>query len=184
MVNNQRNILSIISVLIIFIILLKTSKIKIDITEIIKKHFKTLKVYGNNSICFNDISLFFILPIFVAIFMSIHIKIDDTRIGIIVTIFTIFIGLLFNILAILLAFDNQKNKNIDKIFIKELLYNVSFAIIISIMVLSISILRFIDIKSIHIIINFLLLYLISVFVMCLFMILKRMFNLLIEKIGD
>ncbi|WP_415337291.1 hypothetical protein, partial [Clostridium perfringens] len=65
---------------------------------------------------------------------------------ILVTVFTLFTGLLFNILAILLAFDGKKNDKLDKKFMKEILYNVSFAIILSILVLIICILRFIEIQ--------------------------------------
>ncbi|WP_205456227.1 hypothetical protein [Clostridium botulinum] len=160
-------------------------KSKIEIIYIIKEHIKTLKVFGSEKIRVNDISIFFIVPIFIALILVLNMEIDDTRIGIIVTAFTIFIGLLFNILAILLAFDSQRNKEVDKKFIKEVLYNVSFSIIISILVLIVSIIRFINLEWYgYFLLDFILFYLMTVFILTLFMVLKRLFNLLVKKIDN
>lgn len=183
--NNKDIIVTFICLFIVLGILIFSSKEKIDIKEIIKCHVGTLKEFRQPNISVNDIKLFFIIPIFISIMLLLNITLDDTRVGIIVTVFTIFTGLLFNILAILLAFDNKKVEKIDKIFMKEILYNVSFAIVVTIVVLSISILKFITMADwLNYIFEFVLYYLIVVFIMTLFMILKRLFNLLIRKINQ
>ncbi|MBW9146844.1 hypothetical protein K2F40_14755 [Clostridium sp. CM028] len=184
-INDYKIILTIVSLIVITFILKTNDKSKINIVDLIRKHFSTLKVFGTGKVDKNDINIFFILPIFIAIILALYMKIDDTRLGIIVTAFTIFIGLLFNILAILLAFDGERNKKIDKIFIKEVLYNVSFSIIVAILVIVVSLFMFIKFNSIiHVLLDFILLYLILVFILTLFMVLKRLFNLLTEKIDN
>jgi hypothetical protein len=184
-ISDAKIVLTIICIIPIIYIIFSKDKSKIDITDIIKEHIKTLKIFGSERVSINDISVFFILPIFISIILVLYIKVDDTRIGIIVTAFTIFIGLLFNILAILLAFDGERNKQVDKKFIKEVLYNVSFAIVVSILVLVVSILRFISLYSyMYLILDFILFYLIVLFVLTLFMVLKRLFNLLVKKIDN
>ncbi|MCB2362256.1 hypothetical protein [Clostridium estertheticum] len=184
-IHDYKIILTIVSLIVIILILNTNDKSKINIMEIIRKHFSTLKVFNTEKIDKNDINIFFILPIFIAIILALYMILDDTRIGIIVTAFTIFIGLLFNILAILLAFDGERNKQIDKVFIKEVLYNVSFSIILAILVIVASIFMFIKFNFItHGLLKFILLYLIIVFILSLFMILKRLFNLLAEKIDN
>lgn len=166
----------------IFII---SNKVKIDIKDIIKKHFSTLKDFGANKKSFNDISIFFIMPIFIAIPFTVNINLDDAKLGILVTVFTLFTGLLFNILAILLAFDGKKNDKLDRRFMKEILYNVSFAIILSILVLIICILRFVEFQVFFkLTIDLILYYLVIAFIITLVMILKRLFILLENKINE
>ena len=131
--------------------------------------------------------IFFIFPIFMALFLKININLDDGKLSILVTIFTIFIGLLFNILAILLAFDSEKvtdvHKEIHKEFRRQILYNISFEIIISIFVLIISMIKFIELNFyLNFLTEFLLYYLFVLFILTLFMVLKR-FILLSSKIN-
>ncbi|HII4517934.1 hypothetical protein P5F52_13315 [Clostridium perfringens] len=170
---------------IVVFIFIKSSKVKININDIIKKHFSTLKDFGANKKSFNDIAIFFIMPIFIAIPLAINIDLDDAKLGILVTVFTLFTGLLFNILAILLAFDEKKNNKLYRKFMNEILYNVSFAVILSILVLIICILRFIKFKvCFELIINLILYYLVIAFIITLIMILKRLFIILENKISE
>lgn len=183
--NNKKEIFSIIAFIIIIILLKTSHTTKINIGEIIKLHISTLKLYGRDKIDFGDIQLFFLTPLFVAGLLSVYIELDDTKLGIIVTAFTIFVGLLFNILAILLAFNENKEKYLERKFIKEILYNVSFSVIVSITVIILSILRLADFNDFFIkILDYILFYMINVFLLCLFMILKRLFNLLLDKMSD
>lgn len=169
----------------ILIIFYKIDKTKIDVKDIITNHIESLKKYGASKIYPSDLFLFFGLPLILAVILVNSIQLDDTKLGIIVTAFTIFIGLLFNILAILLAFDNQKYKDIDKEYIKQVLFNVCFSILISISVIVLSLLKFVECSNIIMkIIDFILLYFIVVFLLTLLMILKRLFNLLIKRIND
>ncbi|EOU1903033.1 hypothetical protein GZ979_001275 [Clostridium perfringens] len=185
LINNSKIIFTIIIIAIIFFFLINTHKEKVNVTDIIKKHISTLKLFGGNKIEKNDINLFFIMPIFIALLILMYINIDDTRIGIIVTAFTIFIGLLFNILAILLAFDGERNRKLDREYMRQVLYNVSFSIIVAIVVIVISMLRFINFKCyIYYVLDFILIYLVCVFILSLFMVLKRLFNLLVKKIDE
>ncbi|EHK2327669.1 hypothetical protein [Clostridium perfringens] len=182
--NNSLLISSVCLVISLFIFVI-SNKVKIKINDIIKKHLSTLKDFGAYKKSFNDIAIFFIMPIFIAIPLTININLDDTKLGILVTVFTLFTGLLFNILAILLAFDGKKNDKLDKKFMKEILYNVSFAIILSILVLIICILRFIEIQCyFKLIIDLTLYYLVIAFIITLIMILKRLFILLENKINE
>ena len=184
---NIKFIFSLLLILISFFLFIFNNKSKIDITNIIKKHIKTLKNIGDSKISKQDMYIFFIFPIFMALFLKININLDDGKLSILVTIFTIFIGLLFNILAILLAFDIEKatdvHKEIHKEFRRQILYNISFEIIISIFVLIISMIKFIELNFyLNFLTEFLLYYLFVLFILTLFMVLKR-FILLSSKIN-
>lgn len=184
-INNPINFITCISILGIIIIFFTCDKSKINVLGIIKNHLRTLRVFGESKVSISDVGILFILPMFASIILTIHMKIDDTRIGILVTAFTIFIGLLFNILAIIFAFDVVRNKNIDKIILKEVLYNVAFSIIIAIAVIIMSIVMFINLNEcLYKILKFILIYFMVVFILTLFMVLKRLFNLLIIKIDN
>lgn len=168
---------------------------KIDIRDIIKNHIKTLYDYSTSKISIIDISVFFILPLLLSVLLVFlfyyknteidFIKKLDTTINTTVTVYSIFTGLLLNLLV--LVFDIKSRTTLTsktKAILKETFHNISYSIVISIFALIIALFLKISITEIcygisisHLLLG-VLFYLSINFGLTLLMILKRVYNLL------
>jgi hypothetical protein len=75
---------------------------KINVFRIFKDHITTLKKYDNAKISKRDITLFFVLPILISIILVyMRILLNDNGINILITSFSIFMALLFNLLLLI-----------------------------------------------------------------------------------
>jgi len=166
---------------------------KVNIVKIVKHHISTLKNYRTNKYSVGDFILFFGIPLFIAvIFVYFNISLTHNLTSLLITSLSIFAALLFNLL--LLIYDivqKTKNRNTLKIrFLKEVYSNISFCILIAI--LAVVILIFISIfnnrndlfiyRIFNLIFNFMAYYLITLFLLTLFMILKRIHVLLYKEV--
>ncbi len=176
---------------------------KISIFSIIKDHISTLTNNKNNRIYFPDIVLFFVLPAIIAALMFYSgVALNDSLVNALITSFSIFSALLFNLL--LLVYDiagkiaEPRPTDDDELQIKqriqrrellrEIYVNVSFEILISTFIVVILLTYFLKPSNCNLIgvnvCNFQWLlasttyYLSILFLLTLFMILKRIYILL------
>jgi hypothetical protein len=174
---------------------------KINILKIIQDHLDTLKDYDDTNYSWKDILLFFFFPLFVSapIIFFTQLRLNDNLIGILVNVFAIFAGLLFNLLV--LVYDaiskatrpNDSNGPSAKLRItvlKEIYSNISFEILLSllnVLLLSASSLfKSDDAKTsfVNAFLSGLVFYLIIVFTLTFLMVLKRVHKLLSDEIEN
>ena len=161
---------------------------KISLTEIIKDHFKTLIDINTNRAGFDDYFSFLILPILISSLMTFcGLNVNNNSIETIVGSLSIFVGLLFNALVILLDIARkQESAEIKQIIVKEVTANISFAIIVSFIAIFIMLFGFIEGLSnyIKIGINLLSFFLLSEFALVFLMVLKRIYLIFKKELKD
>lgn len=173
---------------------------RINILKIIIDHLGTLREYKSESryIALNDFFLFFLFPILSASFLSYKGYTFESQLSNLIAGISIFGGFLFNLLAIIYSqLENIENNN-DKIddpalsklkkqFVNEIHINISFCIVLSIIVILTLFLTTIDyscleigpfIKKIIISINY---YFLILFLLSILMVINRVYILLKRK---
>lgn len=165
---------------------------KINIGKIVSHHLGTIKNANTGKPDRDDIFTFFMLPLLVSsalVFYKIELKTDATNI--IIATLSIFVGLMFNI--IVLIFDIVKRDASQKIkneVLKQLLANISFAIILSIFSIIVTLFTYSSNYYFKVISTWLAYFCLGLFLVTLLMILKRMYNVFkneideLEKKGD
>ncbi len=161
---------------------------KINCYRIIIDHFRTLSDANTGKVIVGDIVVFVGLPFLVAIAaFLLHIDIDEGLINLLATSLSIFAALLFNLL--LLVFDIiEKGKahqgDLKTKFLKEIFSNISFCILLSILaVIFLIIANFASTFSwFSQVLDILIVFLVSMFILTLFMILKRVHILMSKEI--
>jgi cytochrome c biogenesis factor len=166
---------------------------RINILAIIKDHFKTLKSLNStkNRISWQDSILFIVTPIVIAVGLVYKDLTFEEQLGNLIAAISIFGGFLFNLLAIIYSqFDkieidaNKEDNELKKRFVKEIHTNISFCIVLSILIVLTLLLSTIDIplfnydwllKKIIIGVNY---FLMSLFLLTLTMVLNRVYILL------
>jgi hypothetical protein len=121
---------------------------KINILAIFNKHLSTLKS-NDGSLLREDKRIFIFLPIMLAVFMILIIRIpSDNLINFFTLTLSLFIGLFLNLLVLIISFSENKLKIKDKANRKELLtqtfYNIAYTILISLIGLAIVFLGCVD----------------------------------------
>lgn len=171
---------------------------KINIMDIIKRHLKTLKDYSTKKTSKKDILTFFIVPAIFAICLTNKCTVTNNGVQIVLTVFSIFAGLMFNLLILIMDIGRRvrkqgneekvdaKRQKITEQLILETYTNVAFSILVSLFVICITLVFVIGLSNIIIkyIISIILYWLVIVFIMTLFMILKRIFRLLDNELED
>ncbi|HLO43782.1 MAG TPA: hypothetical protein VK175_05565 [Leadbetterella sp.] len=159
---------------------------KINISKIVKNHFSTLINANSGKPDWDDLLTFYGLPIIATSTLTIiGIKLNSEATNIIITTLSIFVGLMFNIIVLL--FDIVKrdaSRAIKNLILKQLLENISFAIILSILAILMTLITYSNnfiIKSISTCITY---YLLTLFLITLLMILKRMYNVFKNEIEE
>jgi hypothetical protein len=166
---------------------------RINILSIIKDHFGTLRNLNSskNRISWQDVVLFIVTPILIAIILVYKDLTFEKQLGNLIAAISIFGGFLFNLLAIIYSqFDkieidaNKEDNDLKKRFVKEIHINISFCIVVSILIVMTLLLSTIDIpkfrydwllNKIIIGINY---FLMSLFLLTLTMVLNRVYILL------
>ncbi len=166
---------------------------RINIISIIKDHFGTLRSLNStkNRISWQDLVLFIVTPILIAIILVCKDLTFEKQLGNLIAAISIFGGFLFNLLAIIYSqFDkieidaNKEDNDLKKRFVKEIHINISFCIVVSILIVMTLLLSTIDIpkfqydwllNKIIIGINY---FLMSLFLLTLTMVLNRVYILL------
>ncbi len=166
---------------------------RINILKIIRDHFGTLKSLNQKSNWINgkDFLLFLIFPIIVASILTYKGYNFKSELGNLITTISIFGGFLFNLLAIIYSqIDNMRKDaesekdDLKKKFVKEIHINISFCIVLSILIVLTLLLTTIDISDFEFnwLINKIIIgmnyFLIILFLLTLLMILNRIYILL------
>lgn len=184
-------IIGILSV-IITIIFLSTIYIKMDISDVVKSYIKIFVDFKTDKVSKKDIFAYFILPMLTSATLALFITINKAFVNSLLTSFAIFLGLMLSLLVLVLDLieKNKNEKYIKKLGI-EIFHSVSFAILISLMLVLIGLFLSLDFNflkttpiyfSLKIFISFIIYYLILLFVSDLFIVLKRVNTILKEII--
>lgn len=171
---------------------------KINILGIVKDHIATMKNHDTEKTRYFDLIVFFYVPILISsvIFQFCPILGNGIPNALLISL-SVFTALMLNLLMLIFnIMQNTKNNHVDsekgnkkiKIdFLKEIYYNISFSILISLCSVIILILYSIGVFEISIdiklIFTLLTYYLIFIFILTIFMILKRV-HVLISKEFD
>jgi hypothetical protein len=179
---------------------------KISVLKIIKDHILTLKNNQTKKISYLDIILFFIVPLIVSgIMVYLGIFLNDSLVNALITSFSIFSALLFNLLLLVYDISEKdakstnsqtnssapKKNNIRQTVIKEIYINVSFSILVSLTTVVILITYFlkpsncivwiVNICSVQWLLALVIYYCVILFILTLLMILKRIYKLLAQE---
>ena len=162
---------------------------KINPSIIVIDHFKTLRQNQIGKILFDDILIFFLLPILLSLLLLIFGQyLNDNLITIFVTSLSIFAALLFNLLLLIFDIVNKEDHKNDKStlkirYLKEIYSNISYSILISIIAIIALLVAYIDIPLTYLnfVLGFISYTLIIQFLLTLFMVLKRVHILLSKE---
>lgn len=128
-----------ISLVILVLYALKRHNNFIDCRLIIKNHFSIFKVdrneNGEQSFLKGQIFLFFILPLFLSISVTIISRINDTIINVITVIMTIITSMLFTVLSMFISIGRKDSINNFNEVLRETYYSIAFEILLSIFIL-------------------------------------------------
>jgi hypothetical protein len=162
--------------------------VKINVSGIVLDHLGTLKELDSQSPSKYDLSLFFVFPLLISILFSVlNIRLDKDLVSILINVFAIFAGLLFNLLILMYDVISKQSRSNgkeekDKIkfrLLKEIYYNISFGIFLSLVIVVILPISMIFLSQpFNIFLSFVVFSLSILFVLTLLMILKRIHNLL------
>lgn len=164
---------------------------KIDIGRIVRDHLATLRDDATGQRMKSDYFLFFGLPLVLASFLLLVLDLSQDRgaVGILVTSLSIFAALLFNLL--LLIYDVVRkhepgSRNLRDALLSQVYSNISFAILVSILSIILLLAAYFDLNCSFFTLatSFAAYYLVSLFMLTLFMILKRVHILLSNEFED
>lgn len=164
---------------------------KINIIDIVLDHINTLRNSRTNKIYFPDLFLFFILPLFLSGVLIYKDLVVNTQLATaLLAAFSVFAALLLNLLLLVFDIADKVNKKDEghKIFyniLKEIYINISFCILLSVIIIVVLFSFFAGFKSvIYLRILSFITYSISInFILSLVMILKRIYRLLTKKMS-
>jgi hypothetical protein len=164
---------------------------KINVLQIILEHAATLKEHGNSRPSRNDWFLFFGLPIFAsAILVYEQLYLTDAVITALLACISVLTGLLFNVLVLIFSAIRKElpangdtpsikeNKKLKTQLLRETFANISFSVLMGIVICLLSVIATIHCAKITPIITFLLYFSVANFVLTLLMVLKRINTLL------
>lgn len=173
---------------------------KINIVKIVIDHVATLKDYNRAKYSYLDIILFFVFPLFISgILILFSVLLNKDLVGILINVFSIFAGLLFNLLVLIYdviskidkPLNSSKTSNsIQAVKLKidtleQIFSNISFEILLSLFnVIFLAISTLFTIKEASYIFSFLIFYLVTLFTLSLLMVLKRVHKLLSDEIKE
>jgi len=161
---------------------------KISVIDILRDHFKTLVNNNTNRPGFDDYFSFLLLPFVLSfVFYFSGLRIDKDSIETIVGGLSIFVGLLFNALVILLDIARKyESKEIKQIIVKQLTANISFSILVSFAAVFVMVFGFIDDLGYHIkaAINISSFFLLSEFFLTFLMVLKRVYLIFKKELDE
>ncbi|MFN6539343.1 MAG: hypothetical protein RM021_023735 [Nostoc sp. EkiNYC01] len=165
---------------------------KINVLEIVTNHLSTLKEYGASKNSLSDLFLFFLVPFIISLgVVFLRIVLNKDLIGILINVFAIFAGLLFNLLVLVydaaskaVKSSNSSQANSLKLEILEQIYfNISFEILLSLLIvvmLSISIMF--NNGLANSVFSVFVFFLVISFTLTFLMVLKRVNKLLSQEI--
>lgn len=164
---------------------------KFSTSKIVSDHIKTLRNYSNGKRNLADYLINFVLPFFLALFFIVfHRNLNQGIVGIIITAFSIFTGLLLNIMfmmySLLLQDSKSESRRGDRTkLLKETYSNIQFSVLVSIIAIIIMLI-YIFLPSeflIDVVLSFLIYWLVFLFVTTLLIVMKRTHTLFSDQFG-
>lgn len=180
----MKNILAVLMSVIIVSMMLKNSLTKLNFICILEDYVKTFHNQGEDKSIL-DLILFILFPILLGIILGNYFFITKDFLNTLLTIFSILLGLMLNLLVVILD-KKSKKETVNKLS-KELFYSISFSILISILIVVSALLCSFDIATIKNLDFYIILRkvvsmwiysLVLLFCLDLFLILKRIHILL------
>jgi len=167
---------------------------KISIAKIVGDHVNTLKDYGSSKYSKPDIILFFFVPFIIsAASVYFGLLLNKDLVGILINVFSIFAGLLFNLLVLLYDViskisNSVKSKQSNQLkinLLEQVFSNISFEILLSLFnVILLAVSTLFNSKIVNSTFSFLIFYLVILFTLSLLMVLKRVHKLLSDEIRE
>lgn len=160
---------------------------KINPVKILRDHFATFQDYGTKKISKTDVFIFVIIPLILSIgFVYFFADISGNLANILFTIFSIFVGLLLNLLLLIYdltkKFDiSEKNLKLKSKFLQEIFANISYSIFISIIIIFFLLVSLIKVGYVPHIASLLVYFAVTNFFLTILMILKRIHILLFKE---
>jgi hypothetical protein len=159
---------------------------KINICQIITNHIATLRNENTKRLGFDDFLTFLLIPLIITIALILFkVYLSDSAITIIITTLSILVGLLFNVIVII--FDIIKRDGTKKLknrILHELLTNISFSIILSIVIIIFTLVTYFTNKYVKLISTGLVYFFLCFYIFTVLMILKRMYVLFINELNE
>ena len=165
---------------------------KINVSDIIRDHFRTLVHETDGTPSGGDIVLFFGVPmIAAALLLFLKGVFGEGISGVLITAYSIFAALLFNLL--LLVYDivkkSDKAASLKSRFLKQIYSNISYSVFISIALIVILLAYFVSMSSPRLLyikygLAFLVYALSANFILTMLMVLKRVHILLSKEFED
>lgn len=159
---------------------------KINIKVIVVDHLQTLRAHDTQKTSRGDLALFFVVPFLLAgVLLRARPLLAPELVDVLATSLSVFAALLFNL--ILLMYDimsrtneEQRHQPFRHGLIQEVYKNVSFCILVAVVALLLLLISFFSacVHSLAIAVAFLVYYFVGVFILSLFMVLKRIHVLL------
>lgn len=163
---------------------------KLNVADIIKKHLETLydaSAEGPHKVSVLDAFTFFVLPVVPAAVVACLTSLSEAFLSAVTMLFAIFAGLLFNLLVLTLDHARKIQREIQEGGVhasvkrsrlrstQELLYNISFEVLVSVVavVMALIVILVPEPSWAKQVLDGILVWLVSVFIMSLFMVLKR-----------
>lgn len=170
---------------------------KINPFRIISDHFRTLKEHGSTSMGVGDAFIFFLIPMILAgvsFWREINFKAET--VNIIVTAFSVFAALLFNLLMLIYGLvqrkDDSNESRLKATFLKEIYSNISFTVFVSLLIIVVAVVAMTfaapeklptgtGSTAVGLVYTLILVFLMSHFLLTLLMVLKRVHILLAKE---
>ena len=152
---------------------------KINVTNIVRDHFCTLKKYDSDRWSSGDFLLFVGVPVVVTVWMLVaELLLTKAAVGVLFAGISIFAGLLLNLLmmahGIIRSTVGKPRYKDEKRLLREIYSNISYSILAAIVMLGVMLIRFVTAEIVALyIISGLTYLLIGNFLLTLLMVLKR-----------
>ena len=168
---------------------------KINIFDICRDHINTLRNFDTKKVSIGDLVLFFVIPLPIgAGAVWVHGSMKNTEVTVLVTAFSIFTALLFNLLLLTFDLISKTDGSSDDFMIRlkmlllqQTYNNISFCILVAITAIGLLLIYLLDsrlgfsIDQVEYVISFGVYYLTTLFLLTLLMILKRVHILLSKE---
>jgi hypothetical protein len=168
---------------------------KIDVWPIVARHFETLRDHGTGKRNPTDIFVFFGVPLVTSgAVVYYHITLTADALNAVLASFSIFAGLLLNLLLLVYTRAGEEVKadmfasNIKR-FVRQLSENIEFAVLVSVFVVICALIAIVSLRDepnvkphTGPVVTTILVYLTSNFLLTLLMVLKRIHAMLVEKL--
>lgn len=163
---------------------------KINVYNIIRDNFRTLVHDSDGTRSDGDIVLFVVVPLIAsAALLSLKGVFGQTTSGVLITAYSIFAALLFNLLLLVYDIVKKSASSLKSRFLKQVYSNISYSVFISILLIAILLAYYVSMSSPRLIyakyaLAFFVYALTANFLLTMLMILRRVHILLSKEFED